>query len=217
MRSKAWLSVILSTAAWSAAALEKPPAACSYEGFNASPKVATIVAKSATGYFGCSTEKNCLATKLASGDPVLVYRADGEWTCGYLTARDGAGPGWVRSAEIRLVDIDPTPPLTAWAGTWKGGEDSVTIKPSDKPGQLDLNGAAEWQGRADVVHTGDFSGSATPAGNHVHFAEDGAESCTIDLTLAGQFIIASDNERCGGMNVRFQGIWKRASVVRHAD
>jgi hypothetical protein len=56
----------------------------------------------------------------------------------------------------------------------------------------------------------DTKGNAIPSGNHLHFVEDGPNSCTIDLTLLGKFILASDNQLCGGMNARFQGFWKRA-------
>lgn len=184
---------------------------CAYDGFNADPKLAEVTKAAATGYFGCSTAKECLPAKLRHGDAVLVYRVDGDWTCGYLTERGGAGPGWVRSQNIRAVAADPNPPLAAWTGTWKGGEDRVTIRLSKTPGALELEGAAAWHGVGSVVHTGDIEGEATPRGNHLHYADsDSAEACSIDLTLSGKFIIASDNNHCGGMNVRFEGIWKRS-------
>jgi hypothetical protein len=59
------------------------------------------------------------------------------------------------------------------------------------------------------VHTGEFAGEAASVGNHLHFMEGSADSCTVDLTLYGEFILAVDNDRCGGMNVRFSGTWKR--------
>jgi hypothetical protein len=170
------------------AAQDRPGKLCTYDGFSTNPKLAEV-----------------------AGDPLLVYRVEGAWTCGYLSQHGGAGPAWVRSAEIRLVQVDPNPPLAAWAGTWKGGEDRVTIQLSKTPGSLALKGAAVWRGRANAVHTGDFEGEGTPQGNHLHFVDSGTDSCTIDFTLVGAYIVADDNNKCGGMNVRFQGIWKRAS------
>lgn len=176
---------VLLLAAAGMAAEDGPGKPCSYDGFGTNPKLAEV-----------------------AGDPMLVYRMEGEWTCGYLSKRDGAGPAWVRSADVRLVQVDTNPPLAAWAGTWKGGEDHVTIRLSKTAGKLMLKGDAVWQGRAGSVHTGDFEGEAIPQGNRLHFADGGAESCTIDMTLVGGYIVAEDNNKCGGMNVRFQGIWK---------
>ena len=42
---------------------------------------------------------------------------------------------------------------------------------------------------------------------HRHFK---IPSCTVDLTLIGKYLVANDNDKCGGQNVRFWGVWKRA-------
>ena len=47
---------------------------------------------------------------------------------------------------------------------------------------------------------------ASPGGNHLHLEDD---SCKIDLALIGKYILANDNNMCGGMNVRFWSVWKR--------
>jgi hypothetical protein len=44
----------------------------------------------------------------------------------------------------------------------------------------------------------------------LHFVEADADSCIVDLTLIGKHLVANDNARCGGFNVRFWGIWNRA-------
>ncbi len=48
-----------------------------------------------------------------------------------------------------------------------------------------------------------------PAGNHLHVEDD---ACHIDLALIGRYILANDNNGCGGANVRFWGVWKRAQA-----
>jgi hypothetical protein len=149
-----------------------------------------------------------LAENLKTGDPVVVNRVEGDWTCGYLVGRKGSGQGWVRSRDIRLVDSDPNPPLTAWTGTWVQQENRIRIQNSNIPGKLSLEGEAYWHGFGDNVHSGEFSGEATPTGNKLHFT-DGDDSCTIDLALSGKYILANDNNTCGGLNVRFWGVWKR--------
>ena len=214
MRARSFLSA---AAIWVAAisvvaGQDRPKALCDFDGFGTNPNLAEVsTARSTKGYYGCSSGNDCLATTLAPGDPVLVYRVEGEWTCGYLSQHNGAGPGWIRSKDIRPVNFDPAPPLNAWLGTWANGKDRIRIQPSKSSGKLDLEGEATWHGHGDVVHTGDFAGEAAPAGNQLHFVEEGADSCTVDLTLIGNYLVANDNAMCGGMNVRFWGIWKRAS------
>ena len=171
----------------SAAAGQQPPKTpCIFDGFDTNSK---------------------LAETLEKRDPVVVTRVEGDWTCGYLVGRKGSGQGWVRSRDIRLVDSDPNPPLTAWSGTWVQAENRIRIQSSNSPGKLAVHGEAYWHGLGENVHLGEFSGDAIPAGNHLHVEDD---SCEIDLALMGKYILANDNNSCGGLNVRFWGVWRRA-------
>jgi hypothetical protein len=198
--------------ALSAAALaqDRPTKACGFDGFSAEGKLAEV-ATATVGYYGCESARNCAPTRLAAGEVVTPYHTDGDWICAYLQQRDGAGPGWVRARDIREIAADFAPPLDGWTGTWANGNGRVQITLSQGAGKLHLAGEAEWHGAHGVVHTGDFEGDAAPAGNHLHFVEDDAGSCTVDLTLIGRYLLANDNGRCGGLNVRFWGIWKRAA------
>jgi hypothetical protein len=108
------------------------------------------------------------------------------------------------------MSFGAAPALGAWVGSWANGKDRIRIQVSKSSGKLDLQGEATRRGVGGVVHTGDFSGEAAPAGIRLHFVEDGADSCTVDLALIGEYLVANDNAMCGGMNVRFWGIWKRA-------
>jgi hypothetical protein len=188
-----------------------PSSSCDFDGFDTNSKLAEVSTVT-TAYYSCMAGKKCLPLRLKPGDPVVVGRIEGDWNCGYLTGRKGSAQGWVRFADIRLVDHDPNPPPAAWAGTWVQGENRIRIRNSKTPGQLSLAGEAYWHGLGDNVHTGEFAGEARPAGNLLHFADGPADSCTIDLALIGKFILANDNNSCGGMNVRFWGIWKRADL-----
>ena len=169
------LAVTVRIAAISSAdAQDHPPIQCRLDALATDQKLAEVAtAQAAAAYLGCSSGKNCLPVTLPPGDPILG------------------------STDIRPIGFDAQPPLSAWAGTWTGGEDRVTIRLSNTPGQLELKGAASWHSANDVVHLGSFAGAAAPAGNRLHFFDGSTESC------------ASDNSKCGGMNVRFGGIWKR--------
>ena len=199
---------LLATAIGMAAHAQDPPSsACSFQGFSARDTLAAV-ARAATGYRGCATAASCMLAKLVAGDMVTPYRTEGAWTCGYIQERNGAGPGWVKTSDLHEIHADPAPPLAAWVGTWTNGGGRIRITVGGA-GTLHLVGENEWHGRAGVVHTGEFEGDARPEGNHLHFEESGAGSCTVDLTLIGNYLAANDNEACGGMNVRFWGTWKR--------
>ena len=180
------ISCLIFAAITSVAAAQQPPKTpCDFDGFDTKAK---------------------LAEAIKSGYPVVVTRVEGDWTCGYLTSSKGSGQGWVQSREIRLVDFDPNPPLAAWAGTWVQDENRIRIQISKTTGKLALEGEAYWHGFGDNVHSGEFSGEAIPARNQLHVEDD---SCKIDLALWGKYILANDNNSCGGLNVRFWGVWKR--------
>ena len=181
-------AAITSLSAGLAAGQQPPKTPCDFDGFDTNSK---------------------LAETIKTGDPVVVNRVEGDWTCGYITSRKGSAQGWVRSREIRLVTFDPSPPLTAWAGTWVQGENRIRIRASKASGKLDLDGEAYWHGFGDNVHSGEFSAETNPAGNHLHVEDD---ACHIDLALIGRYILANDNNGCGGANVRFWGVWKRAQA-----
>src|SRR5579884_3267914 len=75
-----------------ATAQSVPKSACDFDGFNIDSQLAEVKAAS-TAYYACATGK-CLPMRLRPGDPVVMNRSEGDWTCGYLVARDGAAPGW---------------------------------------------------------------------------------------------------------------------------
>jgi hypothetical protein len=162
---------------------DHPRTPCTFYGFSADPKLAEV-----------------------AGDPMLVFREEGDWTCGYLSNRAGSSPGWVRSGDLRKIESDPSPPLRAWFGTWTYGEERIAIQASRTQGMLALSGKAAWHGLGDIVHYGQFTGEAAPRGSHLHFMDGG---CTVDLTLIGKYVVATDNQMCGGANVRFLGIMIR--------
>ena len=212
MINRKLMFVILVWAAASCVAAEPQPptSACDFDGFDVQAKLAEVT-KATKAYYACEAGQKCLPMPLKAGDLVVIGRSEGEWTCGYLSSAKGAAQGWVRSADFRPVEADPNPPLTAWTGTWVQGENRITMERSNTSGKLSLDGEAYWRGGRDNVHEGAIAGEATPAGNHLHYEEGSAESCNIDLALIGKYLLANDNSKCGGMNVRFWGVWRRGN------
>src|SRR5579863_3763135 len=98
---------LLAGLALAAAGQPPPKTPCIFDGFDTNAK---------------------LAETLKTGDPVVVSRVEGDWTCGYLTSRKGAAQTWVRSKDIRPLTFDPNPPLTPWLGTWVQDENQIQIQ-----------------------------------------------------------------------------------------
>jgi hypothetical protein len=194
------------------------------QAFSTDPNLAEVAApKSITAFGACGPGKDCPMT-LQPGDPVVVNRVEGGWTCGYFTDWTGATPGsprgwpqsaqgWVRSQDIGPVNFTKNPPANAWLGNWVQGRNNIRIQSSKAGGKLTFAGKAYKLGPEDVINTGQFSGQASPMGNHVHLMEGAATSCAVDLMLAGKYLLANDNDRCSTTSARFGGIWKRAPAA----
>jgi len=168
-----------------------PHEKCSFDGSGAA--LAEVIAKSANEQ---------------PTDMVVVYRVQGDWTCGYLAHKTGGRPGWIPSAAIRVLTADPKPPLDAWLGTWREGEEYITIAKAQTPEKLALESGRAIHGAKHVAPAGEIKGEAIPDGNHAHFVEK--DNCVVDLTLYGKYLLSEDNHFCGDVNVRFWGIWTRS-------
>jgi len=202
----------------SGSAQTKPTEACPFLGFESSPQkqpnLAEVNKKTPVPmWIACDSSKGCISLKLDPGSPVLIYRNNGEWTCGYAVDRHGAAPAWFRTTDLQPLKFTPAPPLEAWYGVWKNGADRLVLSPSKNAGELRIVGNATWHGLNGNEHFGNAKGNAVPSGNRLHLVDG---ECVIDLTLAGKYILANDNQGCGGMNVSFSGFWKRTPLGQPA-
>ena len=118
-----------------------------------------------------------------------------------------------------LADIAaPGEPGSAWSGEyqrlWRGKKDPNAAHLSMlglKTGRVLIAGTALWQGpNASIgqVNTGDMSGIAAEqtAGKTLLFDGDG---CTAQLQLDGDRITVTGESGCGGLNVTFDGQYRR--------
>jgi hypothetical protein len=214
-----WLSAILFVIALSAGAQTQPSGACPFTGYEGDlhkePMIAEVARKTpASAWMACGSPTGCFLTRLEPGSPVVIYRTEGEWTCGYGADINGAGPAWFRAKDLRPLKFAVNPPIAAWYGVWKSGGDRVVLTAGRRGNNLHLIGHAVWHGANGNDHFGDTKGDAVPAGNRLHYINGG---CVIDAVLAGKYLLASDNQGCGGMNVSFGGFWKRAATHHRAS
>jgi hypothetical protein len=139
----------------------------------------------------------------APGETVLL----GGSRPGYVCATGARTGGWLPQERVAAQPIDPAPPLAAWAGTWRLYDNEIGLKPVGN--SIEAGGEAYWPAKNVMpANEGGFGGTAKPSGNRLHFQDD-STGCTVDLALAGPFLVAADNRECGGHNVSFIGIYTR--------
>jgi len=144
---------------------------------------------------------------VVAGDALVVSRAFGEYACAWFRpARGYETVGWLRADQLELAEADANPPASRWLGEWVMHENGFTIRRDAKAGVLRVEGSATWHGVGDNVHVGEVNASAAPAGNTLTLEDD---ICTITLRLVGDFIVADDNGECGGVNVTFDGVYRK--------
>jgi hypothetical protein len=85
-------------------------------------------------------------------------------------------------------------------------------------GRLRVQGDATWVGNAATgnVNTGQIDGTFTLQGDKVIYKDDGGEeACRFTMTFARDLLIVTeDNGKCGGLNVSFDGRYKKFGPPR---
>lgn len=166
---------------------------------------------------GCpsSTQKCNGFGYVLPGDVVVTGRTKGDYICAFYPNRSGGSAGWVEKARLTPVPFDARPALKDWAGRWKDGDNELRF--SLAHGQLHVKGDAYWpsanpspQDAPGGPNIGSVDADAQPDGNKVQFSEGkDADSCKVTATLLGTRLVVDDNGNCGGMNVRFSGVYQR--------
>lgn len=170
---------------------------------------------------GCPQGEHCaLRGYLINGDPVLTAHPQQGWICIYYMNGNHDYTGWLPVSQVKLTALT-TPPLSQWPGTWQAvtGNPQITITAEDDH-TLSVTGDAEWYGGKtasgdDIVHLGSFAGHARPQGASATVIDGDGEYgsnkyvCQVKLQRVGRYLVATDNQSCGGMNVRFNGVYER--------
>ena len=88
----------------------------------------------------------------------------------------------------------------------------MALRPAG-PARLRVDGGAYWPSRQSDrpggPHFGHMSGYATVEGTVAHYSEPGdPQGCQATLRLVGPYLLVADNQRCGGYNVTFTGVYR---------
>ena len=159
---------------------------------------------------GCpaqTTKCRANTTSVAAGAELLTGHRLGAYVCAFDPVKDNAG--YVESARLKPLPVDASPPLKAWVGAWRQYDDKIEL--TAKGASLVVSGEAYWpSAHAANANEGDLSGTATPKGAVVVFADSSdPDACRATLRLVGDVLVAADNQNCGGMNVSFSGVYRR--------
>jgi hypothetical protein len=159
---------------------------------------------------GCpsTTDAKCVKKAyLVPGDTVLVGKRMAEWICAWYQPKKGAETvGWIPSASVKL-EVLPAPSLASWDGVWIYGGNVLTLGADASTGNVIVSGKATWDGGRGNVHEGAVKASAPPEGHRLMLHEG---ECEVTLERVGELMLAKDNAQCGGLNVSFSGVYRKA-------
>ncbi len=153
------------------------------------------------------------------GDLVAPGAAQGGWTCAMV----GGWSGWVPSDRLAPVPAAPAVTTKQWLGTWVNthigaSRDRLILTRSPAGhGIVHVNGKAYYTTTAHAVNYGGMGGDALAMGPFLHIVDQTDQpGCILDLTYnsANGTFRAVDNQRCGGFNVTFDGVWRRLAPGR---
>ena len=176
-----------------------------------------------------SAESTCrLKAFLVPGDEVLINTMEGSYVCATFKARSGiVTKGLLPRDALQVV---PPEQLSdqKWDGKWRRDSETEIVIESRKD-QVKVSGTAIW-GSSDpqrvkrgAVNTGELSGSGKPGGQVLAIGYDpdrsgfpppedaASDICAAKLELYGRYLLVEDNERCGGVNVTFTGLYVRVN------
>ena len=153
-------------------------------------------------------------TYVLPGDELLINTVADGWACAWYPGSHHETVGWVEANRLEREPSNGAEDLSEWTGTWSFYGDKISITAKGK--ELEVQGDAIWQGArlpggGRATNVGDIEGPMVPANGRAHLSEgEGHEDdCAADFALIGKFLVVADNHNCGGMNVDFDGIYRR--------
>lgn len=154
---------------------------------------------------------------VVAGDELIISKTVNGWACAWFHGKRHETVGWVRGDDLQFSGAETAVrPLADWAGAWSMHQDGSEIILTPKEDRLQVSGNAVWLGTVlddgtRVAHTGELDGEMTPSGTKARLGSPEKEyECVADFTLLGRYLVVTDNTNCGGINVRFDGVYTRS-------
>ncbi len=167
---------------------------------------------------GCPDAATCVRKAyLVPGDRVLISKRESGWSCVWYFGKREVTVGWLPTGTVaHAPSVDPA--LDEWIGTWRpiAGDNEIVIR-RDRSGRGGaVSGTATWYGGrledgSEIVHVGEFEGEGRPDGDRWTVGESAeAYACMVDMRFVAGQLVVHDNANCGGLNVRFDDIYRKA-------
>ncbi|MEO9078557.1 MAG: hypothetical protein ABI268_04505 [Rhodanobacter sp.] len=143
------------------------------------------------------------------GNKVLTGRTRGAYVCAFYPNRQGGRTGWL--PRDRLKPTTSNVSLDSWTGHWVDNDNTIDISRHGK--LLHADGNAYYP-MADPPldqfpggpNLGAMGGDASPHDGRIVFTH---EECSVTAILVEPYLVINDNHQCGGLNVRFDGLYQR--------
>jgi hypothetical protein len=156
----------------------------------------------------CPNGANCRERAyVIGGDEVIASRSYGDFVCAwYQPAKGTETVGWIKMSDLRPGYASEGP--ASFTGEWVYGESDLKIEVIGA-GALSVKGNSFWRGLGDNIHIGEVDDSGTPVGNILAVGGSDEYDCRMKLRRVGDFLVVSDNKNCGGVNVSFDGVYRK--------
>lgn len=166
----------------------------------------------------CPGKEKCRAKAyVVPGDRLIISRSFGEFGCAWFAPVRGMPTiGWIKLESLRFAAAPPKSRLASWLGEWRYADNSIKFTNNKLAGWLNVTGNALWRGIGDNVHIGELDDRVKPEGDVVKIGENETDeyACKVTMRQIGEFLVVDDNMNCGGMNVTFSGVYRKARGLR---
>jgi hypothetical protein len=144
-------------------------------------------------------------TYLVTNDIAIHSRKYKEYSCVLFPKSETIG--WIKSEDLELIEsVDKYSKIQNWLGKWKyqDGIEFAISQTSDS--KLSIDGQAccfgYGQNVAEII-----TDNSSKKDNIVAFGD--SEDCYLSLFKINDFIVAKDNNQCGGLNATFTGVYTK--------
>jgi hypothetical protein len=165
-------------------------------------------------YKGCPNTENCKRKYYSSkGDRMVVSKQYLNWSCAWNVDSKKLLAGWVETKKMSPIVLKSVLSQAEIEGVWKNGRTGKIKIVSSNEGALKAVGEAIWYGNS-INHEGGFEGELVDTGSQYQVKSDEAEyQCLVNMFFISQnYMVAQDNGNCGGVNVRFNGVYKKLEL-----